>query len=158
MPRVGTCIITRAQSAEGLCVWVCLYIYMYVCMCVVKKHGRLRLTAHKSTPEHSLLLVHWIYRPVKTFSVLKSLARATNPRLSNSSGPWKSNLRHCGRIAQPPACIRIHSDSVHQLQVLLAIVKALGLAQHWVAQSWSSLPVVFSSLPVVFLSLQWCAD
>ena len=47
-------IITRAQYAPGLCVCV----RRYVCVCVVKKHACLRLTARKSPRKHSLQLLH----------------------------------------------------------------------------------------------------
>ena len=90
----------------GLCVCVRLCMYVCVYMCVVKKHACLRLTARNSPWKNSLQLLHWIYSPMKTFSVLASLALAANPWLSKATCPCKSTLRYCGCVTQPP----IHVD------------------------------------------------
>ena len=39
---------------------------------------------------------------MKTFSVLASLARAADPWVSKATCPYKSALRHCGCVTQPP--------------------------------------------------------
>ena len=53
-----------------------------MCVCVIKKHACLRLTARKSPRKHSMQLLHC---PMKTFSVLASLAQAANPWLSKAT-------------------------------------------------------------------------
>ena len=69
------------SQGQGVCVCVCVS---------TKKHACLRLTARKSPRKHSLQLLHWIYSPMKTFSVLASLVRAANPWLSKATCPCKS--------------------------------------------------------------------
>ena len=89
-------LITRAQYAGGLCVCVRQYVYNYnihyilLCVCVVKKHA---------------------CSPMKTFSVLASLARAANPWLSKAMCPCKNTLRYCGCVTQPPIHIGVLSQS-----------------------------------------------
>ena len=58
---INALIFTCAQyAAQG---FVCAYVYM--CVCVVKKHGCLRFTDRKAPRKGSLLLGFRIYSPVK---------------------------------------------------------------------------------------------
>ena len=86
---------------------VCVRTYVRICVCVIKKHACLRLTAQNFPLKHSLQLLHC---PLKTFSVLASLAQMANPWLSKATCPCKSTLRYCGCVTQPP----IHVDVLTQ--------------------------------------------
>ena len=110
---------------------------MCVCVCVDKKHSCLRLTARNSPRKHSLQLLHWIYSPMKTFSVLASLARAANPWLSNATCPCNS-MHFTLWVCHPTSYVDVLTQShMHRTSELL---EAYGYS---ISLSWG---------------LLWCAN
>ena len=136
----------------------CAFVSVCVCiyMCVVKKHACSHLTARNSPRKNSLQLLHWIYSPMKTFSVLASLARAANPWLSNATCPCKSTLRYCGCVTQPPIHVDVLTQS-HMYTVRQSFLRPIATV--WWYQSFLRPSVVCQStvracmLPSIFLEL-----
>ena len=107
------------------------FMSVYMCVCVDKKHACLRLSAQNSPRKHPLQLLHWIYSPMKMFSVLASLARAANPWLSKATCPCKSTLRYCGCVTQPPIHVDVLTQSHMYRTSELLEAYSYGISLSW---------------------------
>ena len=101
---VGRYLPVRSMREGYAFVSVCVRTYM--CACRQKTRLFASYRSKLSTKTLSAASSLNLYSPLKTFSVLASLAPAANPWLSKATCPCKSTLRYCGCVTQPP----IHVD------------------------------------------------
>ena len=98
-------IITRAQYALGLC--VCVRLYVCGCVCVWTKNTLVYVSPLEIRHKNALccLFTEFIVlrRPLQR---PERLDRAANRWFLIALWPSKSNIRHCGRIAQPKSRVR----------------------------------------------------